>query len=28
MPYLEAAFGPRMRQEYVVVLRRPDRPRR
>jgi DNA modification methylase len=27
MPYLEAAFGPRMRQEYVVVLRRPDRPK-
>jgi DNA modification methylase len=23
MPYLEAAFGPRMRAEYVVVLRRP-----
>lgn len=23
MPYLEAAFGPRMRTEYVVVLRRP-----
>jgi SAM-dependent methyltransferase len=23
MPYLEAAFGPRMRREYVVVLRRP-----
>jgi SAM-dependent methyltransferase len=27
MPYLEASFGPRMRQEYVVVLRRPDRLR-
>jgi SAM-dependent methyltransferase len=23
MPYLEAAFGPRMRTEYVVVLNRP-----
>jgi hypothetical protein len=23
MPYLEAAFGPRMRTEYVLVLRRP-----
>ena len=23
MPYLEAAFGARMQQEYVVVLRRP-----
>jgi SAM-dependent methyltransferase len=23
MPYLEASFGPRMRTEYVLVLRRP-----
>src|SRR5205823_5323320 len=23
MPYLETAFGPRMRTEYVLVLRRP-----
>jgi hypothetical protein len=26
MPYLETAFGQRMRTEYVMVLRRPDRP--
>jgi hypothetical protein len=25
MPYIEATFGPRMREEYVVVLRRPSR---
>ncbi len=25
MPYVEATFGPRMRQEYVVVLTRPSR---
>jgi len=23
MPYLESAFGPRMRTEYVLILRRP-----
>lgn len=26
MPYLEAAFGQRMRTEYVLVLRRPSGP--
>lgn len=26
MPYLETAFGPRMRTEYVLVLRRPPEP--
>jgi DNA modification methylase len=25
MPYLESAFGPRMRTEYVLVARRPSR---
>src|SRR5262245_29357283 len=25
MPYIEATFGPRMREEYVVVLRRSSR---
>jgi SAM-dependent methyltransferase len=25
MPYLEASFGPRMRTEYVLVLRRPPK---
>ncbi len=25
MPYVEGTFGPRMRQEYVVVLARPSR---
>jgi DNA methylase len=24
MPYIETTFGPRMREEYVVVLRRPS----
>jgi DNA modification methylase len=24
MPYLETAFGPRMRTEYVLIFRRPD----
>jgi SAM-dependent methyltransferase len=26
MPYIEASFGPRMRTEYVLVLRRPGAP--
>ena len=25
MPYIETAFGPRMRTEYVMILRRPSR---
>jgi hypothetical protein len=28
MPYVEATFGPRMREEYVVVLARPLRTAR